>query len=107
MLKKNVVEGEPAITPIDFFEEKNPQIKEFLRNHRNTKIKMIMMRLMEKKRQDRSNKKKIIQDKVYFHSDTYINDLEKTDINSILFGMIYEILDAILFVHVNINIFIQ
>ena len=68
---------------------------------------MIMMRLMEKKRQDRSNKKKIIQDKVYFHSDTYINDLEKTDIKSILFGMIYEILDAILFVHVNINIFIQ
>ena len=46
------------MTPIDFFEEKNPQIKEFLRNHRNTKIKMIMMRLMEKKRQDRSNKKK-------------------------------------------------
>ena len=58
LLKKNVVEGEPAMTPIDFFEEKNPQIKEFLRNHRNTKIKMIMMRLMEKKRQDRSNKKK-------------------------------------------------
>ena len=58
LLKKNVVEGEPAMTPIDFFEEKNPQIKEFLRNHRNTKIKMIMVRLMDKKHQDRSNKKK-------------------------------------------------
>lgn len=57
LLKKNVLEGEPAIMPIDFFEEKTPQIKEFLRNHRNTKIKMIMVRLMDKKRQDRSNKK--------------------------------------------------
>ena len=43
--------------PIDFFEEKTPQIKEFVRNHRNTKIKMIMVRLMDKKRQDRPNKK--------------------------------------------------
>ena len=57
LLKKNVLEGEPAIMPIDFFEEKTPQIKEFVRNHRNTKIKMIMVRLMDKKRQDRPNKK--------------------------------------------------
>ena len=28
LLKKNVLEGEPAIMPIDFFEEKTPQIKE-------------------------------------------------------------------------------
>ena len=58
-------------------------MKEFLRNHRNTKIKMIMVRLMNKKRQDRSNKKNIfiIQDKAYFHSDTYIN-LEKMGIKN-------------------------
>ena len=83
LLKKNVLEGEPAIMPIDFFEEKTPQIKEFFRNHRNTKIKMMMVRLMDKKRQDRSNKKKpfFIQDKAYFHSDTYINP-EKMDIKN-------------------------
>ena len=83
MLEKNVLEGEPAIMPIDFFEEKTPQIKEFLRNHRNTKIKMMMVRLMDKKRQDRSNKKNpfFIQDKAYFHSDTYINP-EKMDMKN-------------------------
>ena len=83
LLEKNVLEGEPAIMPIDFFEEKTPQIKEFLRNHRNTKIKMMMVRLMDKKRQDRSNKKNpfFIQDKAYFHSDTYINP-EKMDMKN-------------------------
>lgn len=42
-----------------------------------------MVRLMNKKRQDRSNKKNIfiIQDKAYFHSDTYINP-EKMDIKN-------------------------
>lgn len=57
--EKNVLEGEPAIMAIDFFEEKTPKIKEFLRNHRNTKIKMIMVRLMDKKRQERLIKKTI------------------------------------------------
>ena len=47
---------------------------------------MIMVRLMNKKRQDRSNKKTIffIQDKAYFHSDTYINP-EKMDIKNFFF----------------------
>ena len=90
LLKKNVLEGEPAIMPIDFFEEKTPQIKEFVRNHRNTKIKMIMVRLMDKSvRTDQIKKPIFIQDKAYFHSDTYINP-EKMDIKNFFFGMIYE-----------------
>ena len=79
--------------PFDYFAEKASQIKEFLRNHRNVKIRMIMVCIMEQ--QDIEKRKTIItQDKAYFNTETYIN-LESTDVKAILSQMIKEILEKI------------
>ena len=45
--EKYVIEGKPKIIPIDYFEEKTPRIKDFLTNHKNIKIRMLMACLME------------------------------------------------------------
>ena len=44
---KYVIDGKPDIFAIEYFKEKAPQIKDFLRNHRNIKIRMLMICLME------------------------------------------------------------
>ena len=46
--EKYVIEGVPGIIPIEYFREKAPQIKDFLRNHRNTKMRMILVCEMER-----------------------------------------------------------
>ena len=79
--------------PFDYFAEKASQIKEFLRNHRNIKIRMIMVCIMEQQQRD-GRKGVIIQDKAYFNTETYIN-LESTDVKVILSQMIKEILEKI------------
>ena len=106
--EKYVIDGKPKILPFDYFAEKATQIKEFLRNHRNFKIRMIMVCIME---QQHSEKRKTIitQDKDYFNTETYIN-LESTDVKDILSKMIKEILEKIyiyqrngsIFPHINI-----
>ena len=70
---------------MQYFEDKAPQIKDFLRSHRNIKLRLVLVCLMEQKRIDK-RKTILIQDKSYFHS-------ESTDVKEILFEMIYEILD--------------
>ena len=45
--EKYVIEGKPKIIPIDYLEEKTPRIKDFLTNHKNIKIRMLMACLME------------------------------------------------------------
>ena len=44
-----VIDGKPGLTSIQFFEEKASQLKDFLRNHRNIKVKMILICKMEQK----------------------------------------------------------
>ena len=93
--EKYVIDGKPKITPIQFFAEKATQIKEFLRNHRNVKVRMIMLCIMEK--QDNVKGSKMIattQTKVYFGTEIFIN-LESTDVKVILSHMIKEILERI------------
>ena len=46
--EKYVIEGKPKIIPVEHFREKAPQRKEFLRNHTNIKVRLIMACLMEK-----------------------------------------------------------
>ena len=46
--EKYVIDGKPGLTPIQFFAEKVVRIKEFLRNHRNIKARMILICIMEK-----------------------------------------------------------
>ena len=45
--EKYVIDGKPGLTPPQFFAEKVPRIKDFLRNHRNIKVRMILICEME------------------------------------------------------------
>ena len=96
--EKYVIEGLPGKIPIEFFREKATQIKDFLRNYRNTKVRMLLVCEMEKQIIEKSNgetKTNYEHDKVYFQSHTYIN-LEKTEVKVFLKEMIMEILGNII-----------
>ena len=76
------IKGIPKLLPNEFFKEKAPQVKDFLRKYRNTKVRMILVCLM--KNQVTINKLTTVQrDKAYFQSKTYIN-LENTVVKFIL-----------------------
>ena len=80
--QKYVIKGEPGVFPKDFFLDKNGIIKEFLRNHRNTKVKFILNTLMGKQEKTKDGKSFEIINNAYFHSDIY-NNMETTNVNSI------------------------
>ena len=88
--EKYVIKGLPGLIPIEYFSEKGTQIQDFLRNHRNTKVRMIMVCEMEKQIIEKS-KTIYEQDNAYFQSRTHIN-LEKTEVKVFLKEMIIEIL---------------
>ena len=91
--KKYLIKGEPGITPLEFFANKKTIIKNFLRNYRNIKVKFILVCMMEKK--VGGNKKEFeVQDKAYFHSNTYIN-LVSTDVKDLLGKIIRNIIEKI------------
>ena len=96
--EKYVIKGKQRLLPIKYFKEKAPQIKDFLRNHRNTKVRMLMVCEMEKQITEKSNGESKIsydQDNAYFQSRTHIN-LEKTDVKVFLKEMIMEILGTLI-----------
>ena len=90
---KYIVKGETDITPFEFFKSKSTYLKDFLRNHRNIKVRFVLVCLMEKMTSD-DKSSLIVQDKAYFHSDTHIN-LESTDVKEILTEVIHTILEKI------------
>ena len=93
--EKYVIDGKPGLTPLQYFASIVSQLKEFLRNHRNTKVKTIFICEMEKQIIEKSkgeSKITFIQDNAYFHSETHIN-LEKTDVKVILSRMLREIME--------------
>ena len=47
--EKYVIDGKPGLTPLQFFAEKVARIKDFLRNHRNIKVKMILVSLSSRR----------------------------------------------------------
>ena len=92
--EKYVIEGLPGLIPIQYFEKVAAQIKDFLRNHRNTKVRMILVCEMERQIIEKSkgeSKTTYEQDNAYFQSQTHIN-LEKTEVKVFLKEMITEIL---------------
>ena len=90
---KYIIEGESDVLPFEFFESNSSYLKEFLRNHRNIKVRFVLVCLMEQIVGDR--KVSItVQDKAYFNSDTYVN-LESTDVKEILAKAIFSILEYI------------
>ena len=95
--EKYVIDGKPGLTPLQFFEEKVARIKDFLRNHRNTKVRMLLICEMEQQIIEKVKGKSKInfsQDKAYFQSETHIN-LEKTDVKVILSPMLREIMEKL------------
>ena len=91
--EKYIIKGKPGLLPIEYFKEKATQIKDFLRNYRNTKVRMLLVCEMEKQIIEKSNgESKTINeyDNAYFQSRTHIN-LEKTDVKVFLKEMIKEI----------------
>ena len=86
--EKYVIDGKPKIMPFKFFAEKATQTKEFLRNIRNIKVRMILVCIKQKDESVDGGKKFInIGSKVYFNTEIYIN-LESTDVKVILSQMI-------------------
>ena len=95
LAEKYVIDGKPKIIPFKYFAERATQIKEFLRNHRNVKVRMILVCIMEKQEFIDGGRKSITTgSKTYFNTETYIN-LESTDVKVILSQMIKEILEKI------------
>ena len=89
------IKGIPGFLPKEFFKEKEPQIKDFFRKYRNTKVRMILVCLMEKQTtSDLDSKINIVFSKFYYQSPTYIN-LEETDENNLLVEMKWDILEKI------------
>ena len=90
---KYIVQGKPGIFPFEYFKSQSNYLKDFLRNHRNIKVRFVLVCLMEKKE---GNFKLgfTVQDKAFFHSDTHTN-LESTDVKQILVQVIRTILDKI------------
>ena len=90
---KYIIKGDPGVTPFEFLKNEVSSLKGFLRNHRNIKVRYILVCLLEKLE---GNKKFgfTVQDKAYFNSDTHIN-LESTDVKEILAAVIYKILEKI------------
>ena len=91
--EKYVIDGKLGLTLLQYFAEKVARIKDFLRNHRNIKVRMILICLMERQIIEKTKGESKItfeQDKTYFHSQTHIN-LEKTDVKVILYRMLREI----------------
>ena len=86
---KYVIKGESGLLPIEFFRSKKEFLKEFLRNHRNIKVRFILVCLMEK---EEGNAKLMfkVQDKAYFNSNTHIN-IQSTDVKEILKNVILTI----------------
>ena len=80
--QKYVIKGEPGVFPKDFFIDKNGIIKEFLKNHRNTKVKFLLNVIMGKREKTKDGKSFEIINNAYFHSDVYSN-LETTNVNNI------------------------
>ena len=72
--KKYIIKGEPGILPDQFFRNKKKVIKDFIRNHRNTKVRFVLDCTMEKKEKSKDGKViNKIQDKSYFNSTTKNN----------------------------------
>ena len=71
--KKYIIKGEPDILPYQFFKNKKHLIEDFLRNHRNTKVRFVLDTTMEKKEKNSDGKKTKIQDQSYFNSSTFNN----------------------------------
>ena len=92
--QKYVIKAEPGVYPEEFFIDKNSIIKEFLKNHRNTKVKFLLNVTMGKRESTKDGKSFEITNTSYFHSEVYSN-LETTNVNSIINGSKEKIFESV------------
>ena len=81
---KYIIEGDPGLTPIEYFNKVYATLKDFFTYHRNIKFSMVLVCLMEQ--QILSKTKGVVglkEDKAYFNSGTHIN-LESTDVEKLI-----------------------
>ena len=81
---KYIIEGDPDLTPVEYFNKIDTTLKDFFTYHRNIKFSMILVCLMEQ--QVLSKDKGVVglnEDKAYFNSGTHIN-LESTNVNKLI-----------------------
>ena len=81
---KYIIEGDPGLTPIEYFNKVYATLKDFFTYHRNIKFSMVLVCLMEQ--QILSKTKGVVglkEDKAYFFSGTHIN-LESTDVEKLI-----------------------
>ena len=81
---KYIIDGEPGLTPVEYFNKLYDNLENFLKYHRNIKFGMVLICLMEQ--QILSRGKGVVglrEVKAYFGSGTHIN-LESTDVNKYL-----------------------
>ena len=81
---KYIIDGEPGLTPVEYFNKLYDNLEKFLTYHRNIKFGMVLICLMEQ--QILSRGKGVVglkEEKAYFSSGTHIN-LESTDVKKIL-----------------------
>ena len=81
---KYTIEGDPSLTPVEYFNKIYATLKDFFTYHRNIKFSMILVCLMEQ--QILSKTKGVVglkEDKAYFNSGTHIN-LESTDVEKLI-----------------------
>ena len=90
---KYTIKGEPGITPLQFFQNKKTILKNFIKNHRNTKVKFVLVCMMGKMEVGPQQRFEV-QDRAFFHSETYIN-LVSTDVKVLLKKIIRNIIDKI------------
>ena len=81
---KYIIEGDPNLTPVEYFNKIYATLKDFFTYHRNIKFSMILVCLMEQ--QILSKDKGVVglkEDKAYFNSGTHIN-LKSTNVNKLI-----------------------
>ena len=81
---KYIIEGEPGLTPVEYFNKLYKNLEDFFTYHRNIKFGMVLICLMEQ--QILSRNKGVVglkEAKAYFGSGTHIN-LKSTDVNKVL-----------------------
>ena len=85
--EKYVIDGKPKLPPSFYFSEKIPQLIEFLRNHRNVKVRMMLVCIMDRGEGS---------PKVFYFSTKRFLNIESTDVRVILFQMIKHIKNSIM-----------
>ena len=90
---KYIIEGDPGLTPVEYFNKIYATLKDFFTYHKNIKFSMVLVCLM--KQQILSKDKGVVglkEDKAYFNSGTHIN-LKSTDVEKLINKCVKKIIE--------------